>query len=100
MEIKTENVDFKHLFKLTRIELDVVTFKKFTVKRSSGLSSSPGTEIIELGEEIGTETHKVTPELLAELVGNTGMVVKALVVKTTGKKIKKVFVSKVIKIDE
>lgn len=99
MEIKTENINFRHLFKIMKIELDVVTFKKFNIKRNSGLTSISGFEIVELGEEVGTEIHRVTPELLEELIGNTGMIVKTLVAKTMGKKVKKVFVSKVIKIE-
>ncbi len=99
MEMKTENINFKQLFKLTKIELDVATFKKFNIRRTSTIMAKPGFEIVELAEEVGTEIHKVTPELLEELVGNTGMIVKSLIVKTTGKRTKKVFVSKVIKIE-
>lgn len=76
-----------------------MTFKKYSIKRSSSLINT-GTEIVELGEEIGTEIHRVSPELLEELVGKTGLIVKSLVMKTTGKKVKKVFISKVITIDK
>lgn len=99
MKIRTEDITFKSLFKITKIELDVATFKKYNIIRSSPLSSEPGYEMVDLAEEVGTETHRITPELLADLIGNTGIIVKSLVTKTTGKRTKKVLVSKVIKID-
>ncbi len=99
MKIRSEDITFKHLFKITKIELDIVTFKKYNITKNSTLSSEPGYEVVELAEEIGTEIHRITPELLADLIGNTGIIVKSLVVRTTGKRTKKVFVSKLIKID-
>ena len=100
MEIEKEKIDFKYLFKVVKIELDIVTFKKYKITKNSSLVSKPGIEVVDIGEEVGTETHKVTPELLEELIGNTGMIVKSLVAKAVGKKNKKVLVSKVIKPDE
>lgn len=96
MEMKTEDIDFKHLFKVTKIDLNIVTFKKYDVERNSTLVAKEGYETVKLGKEIGEEIHICKPDIIGEIAGKTGLVIKGFKVKVTGKKVKKVVVDEIV----
>ena len=100
MEIESDKINFNELYRITKIELDTVTFKKYMINRNPTLGYYIGSESVELGKEIGEEIHKCKPELIAELAGNVGMIIKGFEVTLNGKSKKKVVVSKIIKLDE
>lgn len=98
IELDIKDIDFRFLFKVTEINVDRATFKKYGIKRLD--SENEGKELIDIGEEIGKETHLVTPDIAAELAGNVGMLIKGFKVVVRGKSRKKSIVSKIIKIND
>jgi len=100
MEMESSKIDFKELYKVTKIDLDIVTFKKYEIRRNAGIVAKFEHEIVDLGKEIGEETHVCKLEIVAELAGKVGLIIKGFNVEVTGKKKKKVSVSKIIYLDK
>lgn len=96
MEIETSKVDFKSLFKVVRIDINIVTFRRYEIERNASLVAKEGYETVKLGKEIGEEVHVCKPEVVAELAGKVGLTVKGFEIKIMGKKNKKVIVDKII----
>jgi len=99
MEIETSKINFDSLYKVVKIEFEIVTFKRYNVSTNPTLMK-PGYSFIEFGKEIGEETLKCKPDVIAELAGKVGMIIKGFEIVVAGKKVKKVLVSKIIKLDE
>ncbi len=58
-----------------------------------------GYEIVNLDKEVGEETYQCKPEVIMELAGKTGHIIKGFEVEMTGKKKKKVLVNKIIELE-
>lgn len=101
MEININEIrDLKFIFKITKIDIEKISFKRYEVKtpKMSLLDSTKST--IEIGELIGEETYYATPELIVEIAGNSGMMFPKFTVELKGTKKKKVIVNKIFKIGE
>lgn len=92
MELETSKIDFKHLFKIVSIDIDKVKFKKYEISRNSSIMSNSGFELVELGKEIGEETHICKPDVIYEIAGKVGSIIKGFEVQLTGKSRKKVLI--------
>lgn len=95
MKIKSNEINFKHLYKVTKICIDVVTFKKYEIDRTQSLKIDDDRETVTLDREVGEEIYNVKPEVISELAGKTGLIIKSFEVIITGKKKKKVLVNKI-----
>lgn len=95
-EINSSKIDFTVLWKIGKIDVDKVTFIKYTIERNQSLMGS-GNETIVLSEVIGEETHKCQPSIIQQLRGRVGDIVKGFKMEKKGKAIK---VSKIIELDE
>lgn len=101
MEIDVNKIgNLKFIFKITKIDIEKVTFKRYEVKtpKTSLLDSTKST--IEIGELIGEETYYATPELIEKIAGNSGMIFLKFTVELKGIKKKKVIVNKIFEIGE
>lgn len=97
MKFEATKINFTELYKIVKIELDIVTFKKYTINRNPTLET--GYESVELGKEIGEEIHKCKPEVILEIAGRVGMIIKGFGVVMTGRKVKKIVVDKIFKLE-
>ena len=76
-EIEKSKIDFKHLWKIKEIDVNVVVFEKYAIHPEMSISDPTNKSIISLKEFIGTETHKVTPDIQLELSGKVGEIIKS-----------------------
>lgn len=96
IRIKSEKIDFNNLYKIIKINIDKVTFRKCSIKRL--MSENKGEEIIEIGKDIGDETYYVSGEVSKKLVGRVGDIIKEFKTELQGKKKKKLVVVDVIEV--
>lgn len=75
-EIEKNKINFTHLWKIKMIDVNVVTFEKYEVHPECSISDSVNKSKITLKDFIGTEIHKVSPEVQIELSGKVGEVIK------------------------
>ncbi len=75
-EIDKNKIDFTHLWKIKMIDVNVVTFEKYAVHPECSISDTINKSKITLKELIGTEIHKVSPDVQIELSGKVGEVIK------------------------
>lgn len=94
MELKKEDIDFTHVFKVVKINEDKVTFKKYVVRRL--MSMNEGFEIVSLTDEIGEETHPCKPDVLMKLAGKVGIIVKEFKCELIGKRKDRIMVVDVV----
>ena len=76
-EIEKSKIDFKYLWKIKEIDVNVVVFEKYAIHPEMSISDPTNKSIISLKEFIGTETHKVTPDIQLELSGKVGEIIKS-----------------------
>jgi len=75
-EIDKNKIDFTHLWKIKMIDVNVVTFEKYAVHPEMSINDTNNKSKITLKEFIGTEIHKVSPDVQLELAGKVGEVIK------------------------
>lgn len=85
MELKKEQVDFIYLYKVVKISLDEVIFRKFNTKITNSLTSNDYVTV-SLDKEIGDEIYHVTPEVNEVLIGRVGELIKGFKGKVYGSK--------------
>lgn len=83
IEIDIGKVDFKVLWKIKEINLDTITFVKYDIGR--GMSLEEGKESILLEDVIGTETHKCQSNVILQIGGEVGKIIKGFKLEKTGK---------------
>lgn len=98
MEMESSKIDFKYLYKITRIELNVIEFKKYDINRTHSIVDS-NKENINLGTEMGTEKYTVLPEVNEVLTGKVGELIKGFKGKVYGKKSKKYMINEIIMLE-
>lgn len=74
-EIEKSKIDFKHIWKIKEFDVNIVTFAKYDIT-SNGSIDNPLKCNITLKELIGTEKHKVSPDVQIELSGKVGEMLK------------------------
>jgi len=75
-EIDKDKIKFDHLWKIKAIDVNVVTFEKYAIHPECSISDPLKKSKITLKEFIGTEIHKVSPDIQLELSGKVGEVIK------------------------
>ncbi len=75
-EIDKNKIDFTHLWKIKMIDVNIVTFEKYAVHPEMSINDTVNKSKITLKELIGTEIHKVSPDIQLELSGKVGEVIK------------------------
>ena len=75
MEIEKNKVNFDHLWKIDKIDVDIVTFTKYETKPEMSLND-PTKSSIALLKALGSETHKVSPDVQLELTGKVGSYIR------------------------
>lgn len=96
IEIKKSKIDFTFLFKIKEVNLDIVTLIKYNISKDMSIGDNTKSSV-SLKEIIGTETHKATSDVIVELAGKTGEVIKSFTLEQLGKKfIKTVKITKII----
>lgn len=98
MEIESSKINFNELYRITKIDIDTVTFKKYGIDKNPTFSRI-GYESVSLGKELGEEIHKCKPEIILELAGHVGIIIKGFEVSFVGKLKKKIIVNKIIKLE-
>ncbi|MBU0777716.1 hypothetical protein KKF82_05620 [Patescibacteria group bacterium] len=96
--MKIEDIDFNCLYKIVKINVKKVTFKKYDIKRLQSLEENNDVDTIILGSIIGEETYEVTSNVSEQLVGRTGEVIKKFGAKIEGKKRKKLVINEIIEL--
>lgn len=81
---KNELVGVKFLWKLGKIDVDRVTFVKYGIKRMMSIMDD-NKETIVLDEIAGDETHKCTSDVILQLGGKVGDVIKGFKLEKKGK---------------
>lgn len=99
IQINNNKIDFKYLFKIAKIDIDRVTFKKFEVENPTMNIIDNTKSNISIGKEIGEEIHICKPDVIYEVAGKVGSVIKGFEVVLLGKSRKKVLVSKILYIE-
>ena len=84
IEIKKGKINFKTLWKIGKIDVDRVTFIKYSIERNQSLLSDDN-ETIVLGEIIGEETHRCYPSIIQQVSGRTGEIIVGFDVERKGK---------------
>lgn len=85
LEIEKSKIDFTHLFKIKEINIDIITLVKYDISMNMSIGDNTKSNI-SLKEIIGTETHRATSDVIVELAGKTGEIIKNFIVEKTGKK--------------
>lgn len=89
--------NFEYLFKIGRVNLNKVTFKKYSVETFENLDND-NMITIKLKDDIGEEVYEVTPEVNLLLAGHVGSIIKGFKGVLEGKKKKKFIVNEIIEI--
>lgn len=76
IEIEKNKVNFKYLWKIKEIDVNIISFTKHLISAPVDSLETPNNVIITLKETMGTETHKVTPDVQLELSGKVGEIIK------------------------
>ncbi len=76
-EIEKSKIDFKYLWKIKEINVNIVIFEKYAIHSNMSINDPIRYSNIILKELIGTETHKVTPDIQLELSGKVGEIIKS-----------------------
>ncbi len=95
IEIEKSKVDFTSLFKIKEINIDTVTLVKYSISKEMSIGNNDKINII-LKDIIGTESHKATPDVITQLAGKTGEIIKSFTIEKIGKHGKIVKITKVI----
>ena len=98
LEFKKENIDFKYLWKIIKLDIDKVTFRKYAIRRL--MSNREGYEVVELTEDIGEEIHSCKPEIILQLAGKVGIGIKGFICELVGEKKDKVKIGNIIYLEE
>ncbi|MDD3474402.1 MAG: hypothetical protein PHP08_00680 [Candidatus Dojkabacteria bacterium] len=96
IEIENNKIDFKYLYRITDIEIDKVTFIKYEINPPTTSISNSSKSVITLGNIEGREIYICKPDVIYEIAGKVGSVIKGFEVDILGKSRKKVLVSKII----
>jgi len=67
------------LFKINDINIDTVRLTKYEVRKNASVLDEPPSYVLK--EILGTETHKATPDIIKELAGKTGELIKSFKVE-------------------
>lgn len=102
-EMEISKIDFNYLYKIVKINVDKVTFRKYSINRLSlpiTLSNmmSEKKELVVLNKEIGDETYVVKPEVSILIAGKVGKIIKKFNVELSGKKRKKMIVNEITEV--
>ena len=97
MELKKEQIDFTHLYKVTKINNDEVSFRKYSIKKSDSMINF-GFVTVSLDKEEGDEIYHVTPEVNEMLIGKVGDLIKGIKGKIYGRKRKSFIVCEIVEI--
>lgn len=76
LEIEKSKIDFKFLWKIKEIDVNLVKFEKYAIHPEKSINDE-NKSIITLRDLIGIETHKVTPDTQLELSGRVGEIIKS-----------------------
>lgn len=76
LEIEKSKIDFKFLWKIKEIDVNLVKFEKYAIHPEKSINDQSKV-IVALKELIGTETHKVTSDVQLELSGKVGEIIKS-----------------------
>jgi hypothetical protein len=98
IEIKKGDIDFKYLWKIIKLDIDKVTFRKYNIRRL--MSDRDGYEFIELTEDVGEETHSCKPEVIMQLAGKVGTIIKGFICELVGEKKDKVKIGNIVCLEE
>lgn len=85
MEIEKDKVDFNFLFKIAEINIETVKFIKYEISRNMSLINTETHTNISTKEQIGIETHRATVDVIKEIAGRTGELIKGFEVEKIGK---------------
>lgn len=96
LEFDESEIDFKHLFRIIRINLNKVTFRKYVIGTFNSIDNDKIT--VSLKDDIGEEVYEVTPEVNLLLAGHVGDIIKGFKGVLEGKKKKKFVINKIIEI--
>ena len=91
-DIKKDKINFDHLWKITHIDVDTVTFTKYEIQLTQSLNNSDNSTVT-LKNVIGIEIHKVSPDIQMELCGTVGKIIKSFEASKFNKHVK---ISKII----
>lgn len=75
IELKKEDINFQFLWKIKEINVDTITFSKYDINREMSLNNEDMENIV-LRDVVGTETHKCTPNVILEMGGKVGEIIK------------------------
>ena len=67
----------KHIWKIKEIDVNIVSFTKHLVSYPIESLNDVTKTIVTISESVGTETHKVSPDVQLELSGKVGELVKS-----------------------
>lgn len=95
IEVDNNQLPLEYLYKVMKIDMDKVTFKKYETKRPVSSLVDEKKSIIELDKEIGEEIHICTIDVIYELASNVGMIIKGFKVSIKGKTRRKVIVTEI-----
>ncbi len=95
VEIEKSKVDFTSLFKIKEINIDTVTLVKYSISKEMSIGNNDKINII-LKDIIGTETHKAISDVIVELAGKTGEIIKSFTIEKIRRHGKIVKITKVV----
>lgn len=76
LEIEKSKIDFKFLWKIKEIDVNIVKFEKYAIYPEKSFNDQ-NKSVVSLRELIGIETHKVTSDIQLELCGKVGEIIKS-----------------------
>ncbi len=85
MEIEKNKIDFNFLFKIAEINIETIKFIKYEISRNMSLINTETHSTISIKEQIGIETHRATTDIIKEVAGKTGELIKGFEVEKIGK---------------
>ena len=74
-EIETNKINFTCLWRITDINVDTVTFTKHEINLNQSIINPINTSV-SLRNIIGSEIHRVSPEIQLQLCGRVGEIIK------------------------
>lgn len=81
---KSKLVGVKFLWRIGKLYLSEVTFQKYGISRMISIMNE-NNETVVLSEMVGEETHKCVPDVILQLGGRVGDVIKEFKLEKRGK---------------
>lgn len=88
LDIEKSKITFDCLWKIKQVDVDIITLAKYAIHPEMSINNPTTHSIITLKELIGTETHKLNPNIQVEVAGKVGEILKSFEMKRTNSSVK------------